>query len=86
MRRIVERTDDHGLVWVSALKHDHHLHSDARNELHAPTSARPRVHRADPARAVVVVLTVPIPVKLNLDLAQSVDVDLAAKRPYDDSG
>src|SRR5262249_43825114 len=74
MRPVVERSKHHRLVRVAAFKDDYDLHANARNELNAPASASPRLHRADPARALVVVFSLAIPMELNLDPTGFVDV------------
>ena len=73
---VERRPEDEGLVDVAAEEEDEDLHSDARQELEAPARARPRLHDAQPARAVLVALTFAIPVKLNFDSAEIVGVDL----------
>src|SRR5437870_13736791 len=76
--RIVNTTDDNGLVRIAVEKVDNHLLADTRDVHGTPLLPRPHLRDAYPTRAVFVEFVDPIPEKLHLDPAVNVGPDFFA--------
>src|SRR5258708_3719821 len=92
VRAIVDAAGDDGTVGIALEEIDDHLHADAGNEHRAPTLRRPSLTHADPARAVLILLSVvvqflrAVPMEANLDAAVFVGIDFVAARADDERG
>ena len=83
---VVDAADDDRLIGIALEKLDDDFLSDARQEHRPPPLAGPVLRDANPARALLVVLSFAIPVELDAHAAVLVGVDLLAARPDDDGG